>query len=202
VDAEAYYRAMFRGGVVSWNLRDTHMAHTLDALIDHIDRTRGWAKTVVWAHNSHVGDARATELGEAGRLNIGQLARERHGDNTLIAGFSTYSGTVTAASDWGAPAERKRVRQGLPGSWEETFHETGVASFITDTAALRGQRIERAIGVVYQPETERVSHYFHADLAKQFDVLLHFDESAAVEPLEVTSEWEPAELPETYPWGV
>jgi erythromycin esterase-like protein len=203
VDAEEYYRAVFRGGVVSWNLRDRHMAETLDNLVAHLERTRGGpVKAVVWAHNSHVGDARATQLGQAGEFNIGQLVRARHGRNALLVGFTTHAGTVTAASDWGGPAERKRVRRALAGSWEELFHQTGVPRFLLDTEGLNGRRLERAIGVIYRPETERLSHYFEARLAAQFDTVIHLDETRAVEPLERTSEWEAGELPETYPWAV
>jgi erythromycin esterase-like protein/predicted phosphoribosyltransferase len=205
VNAEEYYRSMFRGGVESWNLRDRHMAQTLDALAAHLERTGGGggpAKVVVWAHNSHLGDERATELAQAGQLNLGQLVRERHGDAALLVGFSTYEGTVTAASDWGGPAERKRVRRALPGSWEELFHERDMDRFWLEPRDLRGRRLERAIGVVYRPETERISHYFHARLADQFDAVIHIDETHALEPLERTSEWEAGELPETYPWGV
>jgi len=179
------------------------MAETLDALVAHLDATQGGrTKAVVWAHNSHVGDARATELGQAGELNVGQLVRERAGAEALLVGFSTYTGTVTAASNWGGPAERKRVRPALPGSWEELFHETGVPRFRLDTARLDGRRLERAIGVVYRPETERLSHYFHARIAAQLDLVIHMDETRALEPLERTSEWEEGELPATYPWGV
>jgi erythromycin esterase-like protein/predicted phosphoribosyltransferase len=202
VNAEEYYRAIFRGGIESWNLRDGHMAETLDALVGHLERTQGATKVVVWAHNSHLGDARATELGQAGELNLGQLVRERHGDRALLVGFSTYTGTVTAASDWGGPAERKRVRRALDGSWEALFHQMDAGNLLLGTGALEGRRLERAIGVVYRPETERISHYFHARLAEQFDAIVHVDESSAVEPLELSSEWETGELPETYPWGV
>jgi predicted phosphoribosyltransferase len=181
-----------------------------DELIERASRTRvvllgearGSGRVVVWEHNSHVGDARGTELGQTGELNVGQLARERHGAEALLVGFTTYTGTVTAASDWGAVAERKHVRRALPGSWEELFHERGVPRFVLDAASLRGRRLERAIGVVYRPETERISHYFHARLSDQFDVVVHLDETSAVEPLERTSVWEEGELPETYPWGV
>jgi erythromycin esterase-like protein/predicted phosphoribosyltransferase len=203
VNAEEYYRSMFRGGVHSWNLRDEHMAETLEHLAEYLQNTTGAdSKVAVWEHNSHLGDNRATELGQAGQLNVGQLVRERHGDETLIVGFTTYTGTVTAASDWGAPAERKQVRRALPGSWEELLHEQGTAAFLLDPAGLRGRRLERAIGVIYRPETERISHYFHARLADQFDAVIHLDETHALEPLERTSKWEAGELPETYPYGV
>ncbi len=208
-NAEEYYRAMFLGRVSSWNLRDTHMADTLDALLAHLDRRVGKAKVVVWAHNSHVGDARATQMGEAGELNIGQLARERHPGEARLIGFSTYHGTVTAASDWGGPAERKRIRPALPGSYEELFHQAGTPAFLLvlrdlgeAAGALREPRLQRAIGVIYLPETERASHYFHARLPEQFDAILHIDKTRALEPLERTSEWERGELPETYPVGV
>jgi erythromycin esterase-like protein len=141
-------------------------------------------------------------VGQAGQLNVGQLMRERHGGDTLLVGFTTYTGTVTAASDWDGPAERKHVRRALPGSWEQLFHEQGQPAFLLDTADIRGRRLERAIGVVYRPETERISHYFNARLADQFDAVIHLDETHALEPLERTSQWERGELPETYPWGV
>jgi erythromycin esterase-like protein/predicted phosphoribosyltransferase len=202
VNAEEYYREMFRAGKSGWNLRDRHMAETLEELIAHLDRTSGPAKVVVWAHNSHLGDQRATELAQAGQLNLGQLVRERHGDETLLVGFTTYAGTVTAASDWGGPAERKRVRRALPGSWEELFHERSLPRFWFEPTTVPGRRLQRAIGVIYRPETERISHYFHARLADQFDAVIHIDETHALEPLERTSQWETGELPETYPYGV
>src|SRR5205085_5140507 len=149
-NAEAYYRSMFRGRASSWNLRDRHMAETLDALTAHLDRQLGRAKIVVWEHNSHLGDARATEMGEGGELNVGQLVRERYGREALLVGFSTYSGTVTAASGWDAPAERKRVRPALSGSYEALFHEVGAARFLLTlrgdgkaAQALRERRLER-----------------------------------------------------------
>jgi erythromycin esterase-like protein/predicted phosphoribosyltransferase len=202
VDAEEYYRAMFRAGAESWNLRDRHMAETLDELVAHLEATSGPTKVVVWAHNSHLGDERATELAQAGQLNLGQLMREKHGDETLLVGFTTYEGTVTAASEWAGPAERKRVPRALPGSWEELFHEYDLDRCRIEPGELRGRRLERAIGVVYRPETERVSHYFHARLADQFDAVIHIDETHALEPLERSSEWDAGELPATYPWGV
>ena len=179
------------------------MAETLDALVAHLARVDGReTKAAVWAHNSHIGDARATQLGQAGELNIGQLVRQRHGTEAFLVGFTSYAGTVTAASDWGGPAERKRVRRALPGSWEELFHLRDDRRFLLLPADLSGVRPQRAIGVIYRPQTERISHYFDARLADQFDAVIHIDESSAVEPLERTSEWEAGELPETYPWAV
>jgi erythromycin esterase-like protein/predicted phosphoribosyltransferase len=210
--AAEYYRSMFSGRVSSWNLRDRHMADTLDALADHLSRQRGeLARIVVWAHNSHVGDARASEVAARGELNIGQLVRERHGGDCRLLGFTTYTGTVTAADDWEAPAERKWVRPALPESVEELFHEAGEKAFLVSfgmaprvAEALRSARLERAIGVIYRPETERQSHYFRARVADQFDAVIHIDESRAVEPLERTVRWEQgeAEIPETYPFTV
>ncbi|MGZ4248419.1 MAG: erythromycin esterase family protein [Solirubrobacteraceae bacterium] len=202
VNAERYYRAMFRGGVQGWNLRDQHMAETLEELTAYLQRAADLVKVAVWEHNSHLGDNRATEVGQAGQLNVGQLIRERHSGAALLVGFTTYTGTVTAASDWDGPAERKHVRPALPGSWEELFHEQGPPAFLLDTAQIRGRRLERAIGVVYRPETERISHYFNARLADQFDAVIHLDETHALEPLERTGQWERGELPDTYPWGV
>ena len=208
-NAEAYYRSMFLEEVPSWNLRDRHMAETLDALVSHLSRTGHNAKVAVWEHNSHLGDARATDMGRRGELNVGQLVREKYGQDAMLIGFTTHHGTVTAASDWGDPAERKRVRPALAGSYEALFHATGRARFLlilneSDTVVkqLRSPRLERAIGVIYRPETERQSHYFHARLSDQFDAVLHFDETRAVEPLETTAEWEAGEVPETFPFAV
>ena len=211
-NAEEYYRSMFRGSVRSWNLRDTHMAETLDSLVAHLESQGQPARIVVWEHNSHLGDARATEMGERGELNVGQLVRERHGNSAVLVGFSTYAGTVTAASDWDAPAERKTVRSALKDSYEALFHEVGIPRFQISTrkkssiaSALSEPRLERAIGVIYRPETERQSHYFYARLADQFDALLHFDQTRAVEPLERTPEWnmhEVGEPAETFPSGL
>jgi erythromycin esterase-like protein/predicted phosphoribosyltransferase len=206
-DAEEYYRTMFSRGVSSWNLRDSHMVDTLDALAIHLSRQRGEsAKIVVWAHNSHVGDARATERAMIGEHTVGQLVRARHAGDCRLIGFSTYTGTVTAADDWDAPAQRKRVRPALPDSFEELFHDVGEKAFAIDFAgaprtadALRLARLERAIGVIYRPETERQSHYFRARIADQFDAVIHIDETRAVEPLERTGIWEHGEVPETYP---
>jgi erythromycin esterase-like protein/predicted phosphoribosyltransferase len=208
-NAEAYYRSMFLEEVSSWNLRDRHMAETLDALVAHLGRRGGRAKVAVWEHNSHLGDARATEMGERGELNVGQLTREKHGHDAVLMGFTTHHGTVTAASDWGAPAERKRVRPALAGSYEALFHAAQRVRFLlvwsegdAVTDRLRERRLERAIGVIYRPDTERQSHYFRARLPDQFDAVLHFDETRALEPLETTAQWEAGEVPETFPFAV
>jgi erythromycin esterase-like protein len=205
-NAEQYYQSMFLEEVSSWNLRDRHMAETLQALVEHQSSRRARAKVVVWAHNSHLGDARATEMGERGELNLGQLTREKHGANSMLIGFTTYHGTVTAASNWDAPAERKRVRRALAESYEALFHASGAARFMLTwteqdaiAESLRIPKLERAIGVIYRPDTERQSHYSKARLSDQFDVVIHFDETRAVEPLEYTAEWETGEVPETFP---
>lgn len=210
--AELYYRTMFRGHISSWNLRDDHMANTLDALVEHFALRDGETKAVVWAHNSHLGDARATEMGEHGERNVGQLLRQRYGRECVLIGFSTYTGTVTAASNWDGPAERKKVIPAMPGSYEAMFHETGIPAFLLTLPrgsqvadGLREPLLERAIGVVYRPQTEFASHYFRAQLSDQFDAIIHFDETRAVEPLEPIPEpagemtGEPAE---TFPSGV
>ena len=208
-NAEEYYRTMFRGRVSSWNLRDQHMMETLEALLGHLDERSGRAKVVVWAHNSHLGDARATDMSAAGELNVGQLVRERFGAEAFSLGFSTHEGTVTAASDWDGPAERKRVRPGLPHSYESILHATGLDRLLLllggggpPADALRTPRLERAIGVIYRPESERLSHYFHASLPEQFDAVIHVDQTRAVEPLERTAASNTSEVPETYPTAV
>jgi len=207
-NAEAYYRAVFLEEVSSWNLRDRHMGETLDALVSLLGRKGRHAKVAVWEHNSHLGDARATEMGQRGELNVGQLAREKYAEEAVLIGFTTHHGTVTAASDWGKPAERKRVRPALAGSYEALFHAAGRDRFLLVlndnkmmAQQLRMPRLERAIGVIYRPETERQSHYFRARLPDQFDAVLHFDETRAVKPLEST-DWETGELPETFPFAV
>lgn len=207
-NAEEYYRSMFRGRVSSWNLRDRHMAETLHALSSHLEQSGHSGKIVVWAHNSHLGDARATEMGEQGEWNVGQLIRQKYDDLAFLLGFTTYSGTVTAASNWDEPAQLKKVRPGMENSYEQLFHETGLARFylnLRDDAAskiLRQPRLERAIGVIYRPESERVSHYFNARIAVQFDAVIHFDETRAVEPLDKVSSWQHEDLPETFPTGM
>jgi erythromycin esterase-like protein len=206
-DAERYYRTMYRGEASSWNLRDRHMAETLDALVAFLSRGGPAAKAVVWAHNSHLGDARATQMGGRGEWNVGQLVRQGHGGEAVLVGFTTYDGTVTAASNWDAPAEWKRVRPALPGSYEALFHDVGLERFLLildgrSVPHLDEPRLERAIGVIYRPETERASHYFHAILPAQFDAVIHLDRTRAVEPLERAAPWQKEEVPETFPSGV
>ncbi len=211
-NAEAYYRSMFRGRISSWNLRDRHMAETIDALVPHLQGRNGpkGGRLVIWAHNSHLGDARATEMGAQGELNVGQLVRQKYGEDALGIGFSTYTGAVTAAHDWDQPAQQRAVRPGLPGSWEALFHETGQGDFTFDIPKsgkladeLRQQRLQRAIGVIYRPETERFSHYFEVRLPDQFDAMIHLDVTSALRPLDKDSGWETAEeLPETFPFAV
>ena len=210
-DAEEYYQQMYRSDVSSWNLRDRHMAGTLDALLEHLDRVDrrpGSTKVVVWERNSHVGDARATAMGARGELNVGQLARRRYGDECVNVGLTTYDGRVTAASSWGGHAERKHVRSALAGSHEALLHDVGEPRFWVATSdpgvreVLQRPRPERAIGVIYRPETERRSHYFDARLADQFDAVLHIDRTRALEPLERTEIWDRGEPPETFPTGI
>lgn len=212
-NAEGYYRATFRGRDASWNLRDRHMADTIDSLAEHLRERDGFARIAVWAHNSHLGDARATEMGIIGELNVGQLMRERHPRETYGIGFTTYEGTVTAAHEWDTPARRRRVQAGLPGSYEDVLHQaSGIAEsdLMLDLRggssaieALAEPRLERAIGVIYKPETERFSHYFHAILPRQFDTVLHLDRTSAVLPLDRDPGFEePDEVPETWPFGV
>jgi erythromycin esterase-like protein len=208
-NAEEYYRTMFHGRVSSWNLRDSHMVETLQALEKYLTGMHGHARMAVWAHNSHLGDASATEMGDMGEWNVGQLARDRWGDDALLVGFSTHHGTVTAASEWDGTAERKRVRPGLEGSYEDLFHQLGEPRFwlpLRGNAALgellRDKRLQRAIGVIYQPRTERMSHYFQTRLPAQFDAMIHIDETRAIEPLVPEPTWHAGEPAETYPSGL
>jgi len=205
--AERYYRIMYYGGAESWNLRDSHMAETLDHLLEQGGPD---AKALVWAHNSHIGDARATDMGTVrGEHNIGQLVRERWGEEAALIGFGTHTGTVTAADDWDSPRKTKRVNPSRPDSYERQCHDSGVARFLLDLRkgrhdALRRRlaepRLERFIGVIYRPETERWSHYSECVLPEQFDAYVWFDETRALEALGAQ---EPDHgLPETYPFAV
>lgn len=206
--AEEYYRATFGRRVNTWNLRDQHMTDTLASLYDHLLAQRGHAKIVVWEHNSHIGDARATDRAKWDEVNVGQLVRERYGEQVVLVGFSTHTGTVSAASDWGEAVERKRVRPSLEGSYERLLHDTQQGDFMLImnqgrvAEVLGAPRLERAIGVIYRPETERQSHYFRCRMAEQFDAVLHYDQTRAVEPLEPTPLWHSGEPPETFPYGL
>lgn len=203
-DAEVYYRAMYYGSAQSWNLRDRHMFETLEALVGE-ERLGG--KAIVWAHNSHIGDARETGMSERGEHNLGQLCRERWGDGALLVGFGTDRGTVAATTDWGDDMEIKQVRPALPSSYEAIARATGIPRYLVDfrradasrRAPLSERRLERFIGVIYRPETERWSHYVESALARQFDVYLWFDETAAISPLATHSE---GGEPDTYPFGL
>jgi erythromycin esterase-like protein len=208
-NAEQYYRTMYRSDVSSWNLRDQHMVETLVSLDSHLSSDGKPAKIVVWEHNSHLGDARATEMGRRGEWNVGQLTRERYNSESYLIGFTTYNGTVTAAHNWGDSASRRRVRNALDGSVESLFHRVDRDRFLITfrenellRTRLKTPMLERAIGVIYRPETERYSHYFQARLSEQFDAVIHIDETRAVEPLETTSEWERGEPAETFPFAV
>jgi erythromycin esterase-like protein len=188
---EAYYRLLYHRQFSTWNLRDRHMATTIGELVRYLDALGGpKAKVVVWAHNSHQGDARMTERGEAGELNVGQLMRQYHGGSTVLVGFTTYTGEVRAASEWGGGDRVMRLRPSLPESYGALFHETGVPNFLllmrgggAHAEALARERPERAVGVIYAPATERQSHYFDARLSKQFDAVIHWDTTRAVEPI-------------------
>jgi erythromycin esterase-like protein len=190
-NADKYYRSMYEDHAASWNNRDTHMVETLDNIIDHLETHHGKpAKIIIWAHNSHVGDARATEMGSKGEINIGQLVREKYPESTYNIGFSTYEGTVLAAKDWDSPGKVEKINPGLEGSFEELFHALPHKRFLL---TLRGNkelehylklpRLQRAIGVVYAPTTERYSHYFFTRLPYQFDSIIHIDTTHAVKPL-------------------
>lgn len=208
-NAEQYYRSMFRGRASSWNLRDLHMADTLQALSSHLqDRSGAPPRMAVWAHNSHLGDARATGMADQGEWNVGELLRKRWDGEVFLLGFTTHEGTVRAATDWDEPGQVKTVQPGLPGSWEALFHEAGHDRFLLlPDQALRRQLdvplLERAIGVIYRPQTERLSHYFSARLGAQFDAVLHIDRTQAIDELpRSTQPAPPPEVPETYPVGV
>lgn len=206
-NAEAYYRGMFSSRVNTWNLRDEHMTEVLYRLAEHLGACRGRrARIVVWAHNSHLGDARATDRARYGELNLGQLVRERSGSRSVTIGFTTDRGHVTAARDWDGPAEHRRVRPALDGSVERLLADTEHERFFLRLAreappVLRKRALERAIGVIYRPETERQSHYFGTRLAEQFDAVLHLDDTRALVPLDVDDRWRAKETPDTWPFG-
>ncbi|MFC4550720.1 MULTISPECIES: erythromycin esterase family protein [Halorussus] len=202
-NAEEYYRTMVRGSDESWNVRDRHMAETLDRLAERNDVAGDGGTAIVWAHNTHVGDARATDMPDRGRLNLGQLVRERHGDeDTAIVGFGTHRGSVIAANSWGADHEEMRVPEAREGSVGDVFHRgRGEDCWLVDTddPALRERRGHRAIGVVYDPERESFN-YVPTNLAERYDLFVHVEESTALHPLH--PEPEMRESPDLYPWGV
>lgn len=205
-NAEQYYRTMYFGSHASWNLRDQHMFETLKNVLDHAGPSK---KAVVWAHNSHIGDARFTDMGQArGELNIGQLCREHFGDAAALIGFGTASGTVAAASEWDAPMEIKKIRSPRPDSYEAMCRDTDLKRFLLDfrspeSSAVRDvlsrQRLERYIGVIYRPETERASHYSYASLPDQYDAFVWLNETSAVTPIPTLSA---EQEDETYPFGL
>jgi erythromycin esterase-like protein len=189
-NAEEYFRTLYEGGASTWNLRDQHMAEGLEQLAAHLARRGSPARVVVWAHNTHAGDARVTQMGEAGELNLGHLMRERFDGQTFLVGFTTYTGTVLAAGEWGEPGQVRSVRPALAESFGGLFHRTGIPRFLLPlrgggalAAALAEPRLERAIGVVYLPASERASHYFTTRLSLQFDAVIHVDSTTAVQPL-------------------
>jgi erythromycin esterase-like protein len=209
-NAERYYRSMFAGPVLTWNFRDQHMFETLESLLNHLG---AGSKIVVWEHNSHLGDARATDMSIRGEHNVGQLVRMKYSDAAVLVGFTTYTGTVRAADEWNGPDRIKQVRPALWDSYELLFHQTRIQRFLLVFSddpdlerSLSQPKLERAIGVIYRPEAERASHYFHARLARQFDAVIHFDETRAVVALGGPEERVPVtyehEMPETYPSGV
>ena len=204
--AEQYYRVMYYGAAESWNLRDSHMFETLEQLL--ASRGAG-SKAVVWAHNSHIGDARHTEMGHArDELNLGQLCRERYGRDAALIGFGTHGGTVAAAENWDEPMQVMVVNPSLAGSYELLSHEAGIERFLLDLRdadeALRERleenRLERFIGVIYRPHTERWSHYAQASLPRQFDAWVWFDRTTAVTPLPTRVRHDGSL--ETYPFGL
>jgi protein-L-isoaspartate(D-aspartate) O-methyltransferase len=204
-NAERYYRIMYYGSRASWNLRDTHMFETLENLLNFHGPD---SKAVIWAHNSHVGNSEATEMAARGEYNVGHLCRRMFGAQAYLIGFGTYGGSVAAASEWDGPMEVKQVRPSQPGSYEHLCHATGHAHFLLGLRgkgdlcgpqALGRERLERAIGVIYRPETELASHYFRADLPRQFDEYVWFDDTRAITPLDTA---ELKGLPDTYPFGI
>lgn len=208
-NAEHYYRALFASDEITWNIRDQHMMETLENLVAHLSAQQGErAKIIIWAHNSHIGDARATEMSERHEVNLGQLVRERFDTGSFLLGFSTYQGSVTAASEWGALAEIKAVNPAIAESYEDLFHQLQYKNFFLSlreesllNRLLKLSRLQRAIGVVYLPQTERWSHYYFARLPYQFDGLIHLDHTHAVQAL-TTRAFTNVDLPETYPEGV
>jgi erythromycin esterase-like protein len=211
-NAERYYTSLFEGDqVASWNIRDQHMMETVQAILTFNTAIAKNNKLIIWAHNSHLGDARATQMASYGEINLGQLIKETFDAQAVAIGFTTFTGTVSAASAWGGDVQRKYVRPALKESVEFFFHSLHAGTFALIPSEYdelydffeQNDFLERAIGVVYVPETERESHYFYAQIAKQFDIIIHYDVTEAVIPLEKSTEWEQADdVPETFPFGV
>ena len=210
VDAEHYYRSLFFAtSPYSWNIRDNHMFDTLQQIIHYYQTIGKNQKMIVWAHNSHLGNAQATYMSSRGKINIGQLVKETYGNDAISIGFTTYDGHVTAASNWGESPQCKKVNPALAESYEWLFHQVGIPNFYLNLShakssmpELNNTRLERAIGVLYLPSTERQNHYFTAQLLDQFDALIHIDTSHALEPIKKVEGWADPEVPETYPFGV
>jgi protein-L-isoaspartate(D-aspartate) O-methyltransferase len=203
-DAEKYYRVMYEGSVSSWNLRDQHMFDTLE----HLLAFHGpGSKAIIWAHNSHLGNANETEMGLRGEHNVGSLCRDKFGNGAYLIGFGTYTGQVAAAEDWGSPMEIMDVKPSHPESYEYLCHETGIPAFLLPLRSgsqqlrseLKHPRLERAIGVIYRPRTEMASHYFPASLPGQFDEYIWLDETSAVDALGPEAG---QGIPETFPFGL
>jgi len=205
-NAEAYYRAMIHGGAETWNIRDRHMTETLDRLMGHHGPT---AKGIVWEHNTHIGDARFTDMAQSGEVNVGQLVRERHGDEgVVLVGFGSYQGDVIAARQWEAPMRRMPVPPARDGSWEAVLHEIAprdqllMLAGADQTRELLQPRGHRAIGVVYHPEYEHLGNYVPSVLPRRYDAFLFVDKTEALHPLHDVQAEEDGEVPETYPSGV
>lgn len=208
--AEEYYRSIMHGDPDSWNIRNRHMFETLEDLAHHLGTRLGRPPRIaVWAHNAHIGNARATEMNKRGELNVGQLIEDKYKDKSLLIGITGSCGTVLAADNWDEPGRVKKMNRPLPGSYEELFYGLKNRGFVLDlrdnNAAVAGlvvPRLQRSIGVIYKPETERYSHYLEVCLPEQFNFLLHFDETTAIKPLDTQTRKHYAEYGETYPSGL
>lgn len=205
-NAEAYYRSLFNGPEITWNLRAKHMMDTLETLRIYHQRTIGYTpKMIIWAHNIHVGDARATDLFQRGKISMGQLSRDHYGNKSYLLGFTTFDGEVTAASSWGGNTERKKLRPAVEGSYEYLFHQLNTPSFslqLHENVPLVQRALQRSIGVIYKPEIESLSHYHYTNLAQQFNTIIHIDTTTALRPLTIPKSWNGGDLPNTFPSGL
>lgn len=207
LDAEVYYRALLTDQVLSWNLREKYLTDTLEALANHLSRYKD-PKIVVWVHNFHAGDISATEYKNSGRQNMGLLIRQRFGDDAFLAGFFTHTGTVSAASFWGGPVEKKKIAPSIGESFENLFHRSEIPSFYlllrnnSQLSFLEHNRLQRAIGIIYKPEEERKKNYFQSSLFNQFDAVMHFDNTVAIQPFERNARWDEGQsLADTFDSG-